>query len=131
MKYKYKVGDEITVITKKEHKAQFFNQKGIIKHLYYTDDLNPYDIDFYNNSLNGKYSFGEDEICLQGEENRINIKTSKNNNVKLSKKEKEVYKIANNVLYLNDNSDCQTALYEILKVLKPDLEDYPELKYIE
>lgn len=49
----------------------------------------------------------------------------------LTKKEKEVYKIANNVLYFNDNSDYQTALYEILKVLNPKLEDYPKLKFIE
>ena len=49
----------------------------------------------------------------------------------MNDREKEVYKIANNALYFNDNSDYETALYEILKVLNPELEDYPILKYIE
>lgn len=49
----------------------------------------------------------------------------------MNEKEKEIYKIANNTLYFNDNSDYKTALYEILKVLNPELEDYPKLKFIE
>jgi len=49
----------------------------------------------------------------------------------MTDKETEVYKIANNALYFNDNSDYETTLYEILKVLNPDLEDYPKIKFIE
>ena len=43
----------------------------------------------------------------------------------------EVYKIANNALYFGDNSDYQTALWEVLVTINPDLDTYEELKYIE
>jgi len=46
-------------------------------------------------------------------------------------KTNEVYKIANNALYFNDNSDYKTALWEILSTLNPDLEEETELKFID
>jgi|GEM_PF-2359671 len=50
---------------------------------------------------------------------------------KMEKSIKKVYAIANNVLWFDDNSDYKTALWEILYALNPDLEEYPELEYIE
>ena len=38
-------------------------------------------------------------------------------------KPEEAFRIANNTIYLNDNSDYLTALYEICTVLKPELDD--------
>lgn len=43
----------------------------------------------------------------------------------------EVYAIANNVLYLNDRSDYKNALWEILRTINPNLEEWPTLKYID
>ena len=47
---------------------------------------------------------------------------------------KQIAKIANNVLYYDDNADYCVALWDILKIAKPELfiggED-PELEYIE
>jgi len=46
----------------------------------------------------------------------------------------EIVKIANNVLYFDDNSDYCTALWEILTKSKPEMfedSDEPVLKYIE
>lgn len=37
-----------------------------------------------------------------------------------SKQLDEIFKIANNVIYFNDNSDYLTALYEICGIIKPD-----------
>lgn len=133
--YKYKIGDKITVIIdkkniNKKHKERFCYQNGKITYIYYTSE-NPYDIDFDDKSLNGYYCFNEDEICLQGKEDEINNLETGIDLTKLSKKEIEVYKIANNVLYFNDRSNYKTALYEILRILNPELEDYPTLKYIE
>ena len=45
----------------------------------------------------------------------------------------EVREIANNVLYFNDRSDYPSALWEILKVVAPDLfeeDDMPKLEYM-
>lgn len=45
---------------------------------------------------------------------------------------KKIYEIANNVLYLNDNSDYCSALYEICKEIRPDLDpDFIGVNYIE
>lgn len=49
----------------------------------------------------------------------------------LSEREKKAYAIANNALYFDDSSDYQTALWQVLYTLNPDLEEYPILKYIE
>ncbi len=35
----------------------------------------------------------------------------------------EAFKIANNAIYFNDNSDYLTALYGVCKALCPDIED--------
>ncbi|WP_337527366.1 hypothetical protein [Zhenhengia sp.] len=35
---------------------------------------------------------------------------------------KKAYSIANNAIYFNDNSDYLTALYEICKVLNPQVD---------
>lgn len=48
----------------------------------------------------------------------------------LSEREKKVYRIANNVLYFDDSSDYQTALWEILNCLNPGIDPYEELEYI-
>ncbi len=50
---------------------------------------------------------------------------------KMSKREKEAYRIANNALYFADNSDYCSALWEVLYALNPELEEYPDLEYIE
>lgn len=45
----------------------------------------------------------------------------------------EVKKIANNVLYFDDNNDYSTALWKILKIVAPEIfsdSDCPELNYI-
>jgi len=39
----------------------------------------------------------------------------------MSDKEKQVFAIANNALYFDDNSDYGTALWQILKEIKPEL----------
>lgn len=44
---------------------------------------------------------------------------------------KKAYIEANNVLYFDDNSDYCSALWTILHTLNPDLEEYPELSYID
>ena len=43
----------------------------------------------------------------------------------------EIYRIANNVLYFDDNSDYQTVLWEVLMTINPDLDTFEKLKYIE
>ena len=43
----------------------------------------------------------------------------------------EAYKEVNNVLYFDDSSDYCSALWSTLRILKPDLEEYPKLKYID
>jgi len=48
--------------------------------------------------------------------------TELESNENVEKLEK-AFRIANNVLYFDDNSDYQTALYEICSVLKPELDD--------
>lgn len=48
----------------------------------------------------------------------------------LSEREKKVYRIANNVLYFDDSSDYQTALWEILNCLNPGIDPYEELEHI-
>ena len=48
--------------------------------------------------------------------------------------EKEIFKIANNALYFDDNSDYATALWEILAEIKPELfknDNCPELEFID
>jgi hypothetical protein len=45
-----------------------------------------------------------------------------------------IYKIANNVLYFDDNSDYCSALWEIIAVIKPELfadDAEPDLEYID
>ena len=42
-----------------------------------------------------------------------------------------ITRIANNVLYFNDSSDYETALWEILEILGVKAEDYSELSFIE
>jgi hypothetical protein len=50
----------------------------------------------------------------------------------MTEREEKVFKIANNILCFDDNSDYGSALWEILLVLKPDLkaEYEDELIYI-
>lgn len=46
----------------------------------------------------------------------------------------ECFKIANNALYFDDGSDYQSALWEILSTIKPELfenDSAPKLEYIE
>ena len=38
----------------------------------------------------------------------------------LEDKLNKIFRIANNVIYFDDNSDYKTALYEICDVIKPD-----------
>jgi len=48
--------------------------------------------------------------------------------------EENIFRIANNVLYFADDSDYETALWEILAELRPDLfvnDSSPELSFIE
>lgn len=42
----------------------------------------------------------------------------------------DTYREANNTLYFDDSSDYYCALWNILKIINPDLEEYPNLKYI-
>lgn len=45
----------------------------------------------------------------------------------------KIKKIANNVLYFDDNSDYTTALWEILNIVAPELfknDEEPSLEYI-
>ena len=52
----------------------------------------------------------------------------------MNDKEKEVFKIANNALYFADNSDYGTALWEILRELKPEMfanNSCPKLDFID
>jgi len=54
--------------------------------------------------------------------------------VEAQNKNKKVRNIANNVLYLDDSSDYQSALWEILAVVAPELfkdTSLPELHFIE
>ena len=44
---------------------------------------------------------------------------------------KKAYIEANNILYFDDSSDYCYALWKILRIINPDLEDYPNLEYIE
>lgn len=45
---------------------------------------------------------------------------------------KEIYEIANNVIYLADNSDYLSALYEICQKIRPDLDpEYVGMKYLD
>jgi hypothetical protein len=51
----------------------------------------------------------------------------------VTEKEEKIFKIANNVLCYDDNSDFGTALWKILEVVKPEMfeeSDEPELKLI-
>jgi len=43
----------------------------------------------------------------------------------------QINKIANNVLYFDDNSDYQTALWEILSIINPSLDEDENLDYID
>ena len=38
-------------------------------------------------------------------------------------KQENAFIIANNALYFNDNSDYQTALYQVCSTLRPELDD--------
>jgi hypothetical protein len=49
----------------------------------------------------------------------------------MTDKEKTAYRIANNALYFDDNSDYKTALWEVLAALNPGLDYDKELEYIE
>lgn len=49
----------------------------------------------------------------------------------MKEKLEEAYRIANNALYFDDNSDYQTALWEILMTINPDLDTEEKLEYIE
>lgn len=47
---------------------------------------------------------------------------------------KKIEEISNNALYFNDNSDYETALWEILTIVSPDKfvnDSCPELDFIE
>lgn len=95
-------------------------------------DNNPQHYIEYKVTINDNITYKEftdkfEVISQEGEIYTVKLKVRN----KMNDREKEVYKIANNALYFNDNSDYETALYEILKVLNPELEDYPILKYIE
>lgn len=46
----------------------------------------------------------------------------------------EILRISNNVLYFDDSSDFESALWEIVEIIKTewfDKDNMPELKYIE
>ena len=43
----------------------------------------------------------------------------------------EIEKIINNVLYFDDSSDYGTSLWEALKVINPELDEYESLSYME
>ncbi len=47
----------------------------------------------------------------------------------MTENEAKIFRIANNILYFDDSSDYGTALWEILVILKPEIED--NLEYIE
>ena len=49
----------------------------------------------------------------------------------MTEKEKRILKITNNVLYFGDNSDYATALWQIFKVLKPEILVDDELDFID
>jgi hypothetical protein len=44
---------------------------------------------------------------------------------------KKIAIIANNALCYNDNSDFETALWEILNLVYPNLQDYEDLTLME
>ena len=50
---------------------------------------------------------------------------------KMTKIEEAIFKEANNVLYFDDNSDYKSALWDILLIIKPDLDTNEELVYID
>ena len=43
----------------------------------------------------------------------------------------KIYKTANNALYFNDSSDYKSALWEIMSIINPLIDDYEELEYID
>lgn len=43
----------------------------------------------------------------------------------------KIYIEANNTLYFDDSSDYCGALWNILRIINPNLEEYPDLEYIE
>lgn len=50
---------------------------------------------------------------------------------KYKEKTSKIYIEANNTLYFDDSSDYCGALWNILRIINPNLEEYPDLKYIE
>lgn len=73
--------------------------------------------------------YGENAIIQDKEIQAIEslIKGYKEKEEKL----KKAYIEANNILYFDDSSDYCYALWKILRIINPDLEDYPNLEYIE
>ena len=43
--------------------------------------------------------------------------------IDVNEKAKKAYAIANNAIYFDDNSDYLTALFEICRALKPDINE--------
>lgn len=48
----------------------------------------------------------------------------------LSDRENKIYRVANNVLYFDDGSDYEAALWQILFILNPKVDEYEHLEYI-
>jgi len=49
----------------------------------------------------------------------------------MDKKLKEIQRIANNVLYFDDNSDFGSALYNILNICTDKENSFDDLEYVE
>jgi len=77
MNYKYKIGDEIIIVSKLKYKLFLVNKIGKITSVFYGDFF-PYDVDFDDKKLNDYFSFAEDEIRLSSEPLETEINTNLN-----------------------------------------------------
>lgn len=113
----------------------------IMEGLIRLDDANRKDIGVYTSRFADAHILLNDECnhwfekwaATYHELNKANDKVDE-----LNKKLEKAYTKANNYLYFDDSSDYGVALWEVIRVLKPELaekwdnnEEYPELKYIE
>lgn len=73
-----------------------------------------------------KEKWNKDTHTLQNQLDLVNA-----DRVEKDKIIKKVYRKTNNVLYFNDDADYCSALWTILHTINPDLEEEPELNYIE
>lgn len=81
-----------------------------------------------------KQNGGENFLTLtvnDGDNNKFAINIQNCNGIdtpaeklqRLDNQLEKAFAIANNVIYFNDNSDYETALYEMCAALKPDMKD--------